>query len=228
MQRTILVTGASSGIGAATARALARRFRLVLVARRADRLRELCMAITADGGSAVAVAEDLGDQASYARIATACGPLDGLVNNAGVFELADGAEITAAHLERIWRINVTAPMLLTAACLPLLRPGSTIVNVSSAVVEAAFARCGAYTASKCALEGWSRVLREELRPRRIRVCLVAPGATDTEIWPADFAGADRAQMVRAADVGEAIAGAIGLHPAASCDRIVLTPASGAI
>src|SRR6185295_7854285 len=104
----------------------------------------------------------------------------------------------------------------------------TIVNVSSQVVEHAFAGCAAYTASKCALEGWSRVLREELRPRRIRVSVVAPGATDTEIWPPEFAGADRSRMVSAADIAAAVRMAIEAGPAASIDRMAITPQAGAI
>jgi 3-oxoacyl-[acyl-carrier protein] reductase len=119
-------------------------------------------------------------------------------------------------------------MLLTAALLPRLRPGGSVITVSSTVVENAFAGCAAYTASKCAIEGWSRVLREELRPRRIRVGVIAPGATDTEIWPAAFAGADRSRMVRAADIGEAARLMIEAPAATSFDRIAVSPSSGAI
>ncbi|MEK7413333.1 MAG: SDR family oxidoreductase [Planctomycetota bacterium] len=225
MQRTVLITGASSGIGAAVARALSGHFRLILVARRKDRLQALAKEV----GNAVVIAEDLTDPAACARIAAACsGGLDGLVNNAGAFATAACGEITTEHLERMLAINLRAPILLTAACLPHLRAGATIVNVSSRVVDQAFATCAAYTASKCGLEGWSRVLAEELRPRRIRVCIVAPGATDTEIWPPAFAAADRARMVRAADVAEAIRLAIEAHPNASFDRIAVTPQGGAV
>lgn len=225
MHRTVLITGASSGIGAAVARALAGRFRLILVARRADRLQSLAREV----GDAVVVAADLADPVAIPRVAAACvGGLDGLINNAGVFATAACADITAEHLDRMQAINVRAPMLLTAACLPHLRPGATIVNVSSRVVDEAFAGCGAYTATKCALEGWSRILAEEVRPRRIRVGIVAPGATDTEIWPPSYGTANRARMVRAADVAEAIRLMIEAHPAASFDRIAVTPQAGAL
>jgi short-subunit dehydrogenase len=121
-----------------------------------------------------------------------------------------------------------ALMLLTATLLPRLASGGVVVNISSTVVDNAFARCAAYTASKCAIEGWSRVLREELRPRAIRVGVIAPGATDTEIWPADFADADRSRMVRAADVAAAIRLMIEAPAATSFDRIAVTPGSGSV
>ena len=221
---TILITGASSGIGAAVAKALAPRHHLILVARRADRL-----AAVASGLDARMVVADLATADGLAAVVAAVdGPLHGLVNNAGVFALAAAGAIDSAHLARVWRINVDAPILLTAALLPRLGDGGCVVNISSGVVDQAFAGCGAYTASKCALEGWSRVLREELRPRHIRVGLVAPGATDTEIWPPEFANADRAKMVRAEDVAEAVRLIIEAPPNTAFDRIAVTPACGAL
>jgi serine 3-dehydrogenase len=222
---TVLITGASSGIGAAIARALAPRHDLILVARRADRLTALATEL---GPRHITITADLADPAGLAAVVAGVAELDVLVNNAGVFALANGDAITADHLDGLWRINVNAPMLLTAALLPRLRAGGSVINVSSAVVENTFTSCGAYTASKCALEGWSRVLREELRPRRIRVGILAPGATATEVWPAAFAGAERSRMVQAADVAEAARLMVEAPPATSFDRIAVTPSSGAI
>jgi len=221
---TILITGASSGIGAAIAQTLASRHRLILVARRRDQLTALAKSL-----EATAVVADLSTAEGIAATAAAVdGPLHALVNNAGIFAMAAGAAIDSAHLASIWRINVDAPLLLTAALLPRLTSGGSVVTISSAVVDHAFAQCGAYTASKCAVEGWSRVLREELRPRGIRVGLVAPGATDTEIWPADFANADRSHMVRASDVAEAVRLMIEAPPATAFDRIMVTPTRGSV
>jgi short-subunit dehydrogenase len=223
---TILITGASSGIGAACARSLAQRHDLILVARHAGRLDNLVHELP--GQHRVVVADLATTDGLACAAAAALQGIDALVNNAGIFTLADCARIDAAHLEELWRINVTAPMLLTAACLPHLRAGGSIVNISSIAVETPFAGCAAYTASKCALEGWSRVLREELRPHRIRVSVVAPGATDTAVWPASFANADRSQMIKPSCVADVVRHAIEAEPGMSMDRITLAPPGGAV
>lgn len=221
---TILITGAGSGIGAACARRLAPGNTLILVGR--DRARLDALAGSLPGSHRIVLADLARPEGPGLAAAAAADGLDGVVNNAGAFALARCEAIDAAHLEALWQINVAAPMLLTAACLPLLRAGGTVVNISSTAVDNAFAGCAAYTASKCALEGWSRVLREELRPRRIRVCVVAPGATDTPIWPAGTPEAARARMVAADDVAAAVHLAITLPAAAALDRVALTPAGG--
>lgn len=224
--RTVLITGASSGIGAACARALAHDHRLILVARRADRLAALLAGLPGTGHRSVAA--DLSADAGIAAAVAACpGELHAVVNNAGVFACAEGKAIDRAHLAGIWRLNVDAPLLLTAALLPRLATGGCIVNISSVAAEAAFAGCGAYSASKAALEAWSRCLREELRPRGVRVCVVAPGATATDIWPADHP-ADRTRMAAADDVAAAVRLALTAPPAASFDRIQVTPAAGPV
>ncbi|MCS6970432.1 MAG: SDR family NAD(P)-dependent oxidoreductase [Planctomycetota bacterium] len=222
---TILITGASSGIGAAAARLLAPRHELLLVARRRERLEALARELP----QARIVAADLASDGGLASVVAAVEqPLGALVHNAGVFVTARAEQIDRAHLERLWRINVDAPLLLTARLLPRLEPGGSIVVVSSIVAERAFAGCGAYTASKCALEGWARVLREELRPRRIRVGIVAPGATDTEIWPPEYARADRARMLRPEQVAEAVRLIIEAPAQAAYERITVTPQAGAV
>jgi short-subunit dehydrogenase len=223
---TILITGASSGIGAACARVLACEHRLVLVARRADRLAALLAELPGSGHRSVA-ADLASDEGIAAAAAAVDGELHALVNNAGIFACAEGAAIDRAHLAGIWRLNVDAPLLLTAALLPRLAAGGAIVNISSVAAESAFAGCGAYSASKAALEAWSRCLREELRPRGVRVCVVAPGATATDIWPAGHP-ADRSRMAAAADVAAAVRLAIVAPPAASFDRIQVTPTAGPV
>ncbi|MBA3709806.1 MAG: SDR family oxidoreductase, partial [Planctomycetes bacterium] len=184
-----IITGASSGIGEETCRSLAGRFRTVLVARRNDRLIALQQSIRGLGGEALAIPEDVTSVGAAQRIVAEAiahfGGFDAVVNNAGIFEVCATSAITAEHIERLWRLNVLAPMLLTQAALPHLiaRRSGTIVNVSSVAAEASFAGCGVYSATKAALESWSRVLREELRATGVRVGVIAPGATATAAWP---------------------------------------------
>jgi NADP-dependent 3-hydroxy acid dehydrogenase YdfG len=233
MNRVVLITGASSGIGAAIARALAGRCRLALVARRRDRLESLCAEITAAGGEAQAVVADLTAADAPARVVAAAvqrfGGLDAVINNAGIFETAAIGGITAEHIDRLWRLNVQVPMLLTQAALPHLRGrrGGWIVNISSVAAEASFTGCGVYAGTKAALDAWSRCLREELRGTNVRVAVVAPGATDTEVWPAEW-DAKRDRMSRAEDVAAAVRFVLEQPPTASIDRLVITPPGGAL
>jgi len=232
MNRVVLLTGASSGIGAATAKLLGASCRLVLVARRKDRLAEVVKAVVEAGGEAHGIVADLAvpgvpllvvDEA----IAT-CGGLDAVVNNAGVFATAAIGAISPEHLDTLWRINVVAPMLLTQAALPHLRGrrGGRIVNISSHAADEAFTGCGVYSATKAALEAWSRVLREELRGTNVRVGVIAAGATDTEAWPEAAKPADRSRMARAEDVAQAIRFMLDASATASIDRMVVMPPGG--
>jgi NADP-dependent 3-hydroxy acid dehydrogenase YdfG len=235
MNRVVLITGASSGIGEATALALAEHFRLVLVARRRDRLLDLVDRIHRQGGQAWAIAADLTGNGVPERVAEEAaqrggGELDALINNAGSFQTAAIGALDSDHAESLWRLNVHAPMMLTRAALPYLRGkrGGMIINVSSVVTEQTFTGCGVYTATKCAIEGWSRVLREELRGTNVRVGVIAPGATDTEIWPASTNDAQRQRMARAADVAAAIRLMLECPATANIDRLTITPPGGAL
>lgn len=235
----VLITGATSGIGAATARALAVDHAVVLVGRRTDRLSALVQELVArggpggQGGKAWGITADLtGEGVPRGVVDEAvakAGRLDALVNNAGVFETAGIGAVTPEHLDRLWRLNVLAPILLTQAALPHLRGarGGTIVQVSSHAAEIPFTGCGGYAASKAALEAWSRSLREELRGTQVRVAIVALGATDTEVWP-DGTNFDRTRMCRAEDIAQVIRTAVTLPASASLDRVVVTPPGGAL
>ncbi len=225
---TVLITGATSGIGAATARALAADHRLVLVGRRTERLAALVQEL---GGAAWGITADLTGTDVPRRVIdeaiAKAGRLDAIVNNAGIYATAAIGALTPEHVQEQWHLNVLVPMLVTQAALPHLRGarGGTIVNVSSVAAESAFTGCGAYAASKAALEAWSRCVREELRGTNVRVTVVAPGATDTEVWPAGTA-LDRTRMCRASDVAAVIRLAIVLPATASLDRVIVAPPSG--
>jgi uncharacterized protein len=201
MTYTALITGASSGIGEATARRLARDAdtRVILVARREPRLRALADEI---GPAASVIAADLTEADAPARIravieAELGGSLQMLVNNAGARWSADFADAGWANVERHMRINFEAPVRLTEALLPLLRaaaasaaPGATpdrrvcVVNVASTAARVGRPGAGAYSASKFALAGWSESLYNEERPHGVHVGLVLPGFVQTEGFPA--------------------------------------------
>jgi len=182
-----LVTGASSGIGEATARRLAREpgSRLVLVARREDRLRALADEL----GGATVIAADLIDEDAPARVARVVeeehGRLDLLVNNAGAAWRGRFGEAGWDNVRRHMELNFDATVRLTEALLPLLRRSapSSIVNVSSTAARVARGNSGAYSASKFALSGWSDALHLEERPHGVHVGVVMPGFISTEGFP---------------------------------------------
>jgi short-subunit dehydrogenase len=184
--RVMLVTGASSGIGEATARRLARepRSALVLVARREERLRALTDEL---GGSFLAL--DLVDDDAPERIRDHVlethARLDLLVNNAGASWRARFAEGGYENVQRTMAINFDAQVRLTDALLPLLRSSapSAIVNVASTAARVARAGTGAYSASKFALAGWSDALWAEEAAHGVHVGLVLPGFISTEGFP---------------------------------------------
>ena len=186
--RVMLVTGASSGIGAATARRLARepRAAVVLVARREDRLRSLASSLGEERVSWVAT--DLLDEEAPARVRDHLlarhGRLDLLIN-AGASWRARFADGGFENVRRTMAINFDAQVRLTEALPPLLRESapSAIVNVASTAARVARAGTGAYSASKFALVGWSDALRAEEARNGVHVGLVLPGFIATEGFP---------------------------------------------
>jgi short-subunit dehydrogenase len=188
-----VITGASSGIGEATARRLSREpgARLVLVARRRDRLEKLA----ADLGGATVVATDLTDPSAPEAVLEAVGRAHGgqlhvLVNNAGARWAGSFADAGWDNVERHMKINFEAPLKLTEALLPVMRATAkdnrhpvSIVNVSSTSGRVARANAGGYSAAKFALAGWSDSLAAEERPHGVHVGLVLPGFVATEGFP---------------------------------------------
>ncbi len=186
---TAVVTGASSGIGEATAKRLAREpgTELVLVARREDRLRALAESLPC---RATVLAADLTDADAPQRVADHVGEHLGglklLVNNAGSSWRAGFAEGGYANVHRHMELNFDAVVRLTEALLPTLRSSApaAIVNVASTAGRVARARTGSYSASKFALIGWSDALYAEEREAGVHVGLVLPGYIATEGFPA--------------------------------------------
>jgi short-subunit dehydrogenase len=201
MSYVALITGASSGIGEATARLLpARRphATVILVARRQERIAALAQELNradASGHDHIhAIAADLTVPEDIARVreevATRFGRLNLLVNNAGARWSSPFSEGGWANVAQTMAINFDAQVRLTEACLELLRAGAatpegaSIVNVASTAARVSRAGAGAYSASKFAFAGWSDALFGELRPEGIHVGLVNPGFIATEGFPA--------------------------------------------
>jgi short-subunit dehydrogenase len=185
-----VVTGASSGIGQATAIRLAREpgTELVLVARREELLRELAESLPC---RATWVAVDLTAPDAPQRVrdqleAEHGGRLDLLVNNAGAAWRGSFGETGYANVHRHMELNFDAVLRLTETLLPLLRASapSAIVNVASTAGRVARARTGAYSASKFALIGWTDALYAEEKPHHVHVGMVLPGFVETEGFPA--------------------------------------------
>jgi uncharacterized protein len=189
MTKVMLITGASSGIGEATARLLAREpeAALVLVARREQRLGQLAAELGEQRVSYVAA--DLTDEDAPERILEHVrerhGDLHLLVNNAGAAWRARFADGGYENVRRTMAVNFDAQVRLTEALLPLLRASapSAIVNVSSTAGRVARAGSGAYSASKFALAGWSDALWAEEQGNGVHVGLVLPGFISTEGFP---------------------------------------------
>lgn len=186
-----VITGASSGIGAATAVACGREgMRLALGARRTDRLERVAAEVRAAGGEARVVPTDVRDEAAVRALVdgtvSAWGRLDVLVNNAGVGMLAPVARTSAAEFDAIMRVNFLGAVHGVLAALPHMQRqrGGHIVNVASVLGKRASPFRAAYVASKFALVGFSEALRMELRGEGIHVTAVCPIGTATEFHEA--------------------------------------------
>jgi NADP-dependent 3-hydroxy acid dehydrogenase YdfG len=189
-----LITGASSGIGAATARRLAAEGAAVaLVARRRDRLEELAAAIGAEGGTALVVEADVTSEeqakAAVERAVAGLGRLDIVVNNAGIMLLGPALDTPVAEWDQMVAVNVQGVLYLTHAALPHLvraaqdspRQVADVVSVSSTAGRVARPGSSVYNLTKFGVVAFSEALRQELISQRVRVSVVEPGTVDTEL-----------------------------------------------
>lgn len=186
IDKVALVTGASAGIGLAVCRKLVEAgARVAMVARTQKTLEEAAASL---GGSARAVTFplDVGDLAALEalpqRVADRCGRLDFVINNAGVHRRGPLAERSVADLVAMVNVNLTAPIVLTRAALPLLPRGGAIVNVASLAGFLPVRDAATYSATKAGLRIFARAVDDELRPRGIAVCTVSPGPVDTDFF----------------------------------------------
>jgi short-subunit dehydrogenase len=194
----VVVTGASAGIGRATAVALVQSGANVVVsARRAERLQQLADDLAEEPGRCLVVAGDVQEetfaQALIARTVAEFGRVDVLINNAGLGHRSPLAEIPLADMQTIWNTNVMGLMAATQAAVAHMKQqgGGQIINVSSIVGQRPLPGSGVYCASKTAVNFLSRTLRTELRPYHITVTLVYPGLTATEFADAKLGQSGR-------------------------------------
>jgi NADP-dependent 3-hydroxy acid dehydrogenase YdfG len=233
-----VVTGASSGIGAATARALAANgYRVALLARRADRIGALADEL---GDAAIAIEADVTDRdslvAAAQRVDTELGGADVLVNNAGVMLLAPFTSEQRAEQRQMVEVNLLGAMTATEVFLDQLRDGGgDLVNISSVAGRTARAGNAGYAATKWGLNGWSEALRQELQPD-VRVIVVEPGAVATEL-PDHITHAQTREGVEqmyattaitADDIAQIIAFAVSRPRSVSLNEILVRPTAQAL
>lgn len=240
--RIAVVTGASSGIGEATATALAARgAKVALVARRKERLDALAGRIREAGGHALALAVDIGDREAVFRaaevVASELGVVDLLVNNAGVMLPAPIAERQHGDWSKMIDLNVTGVLTGIEAFLePLVAAGAKgradVINVSSIAAALTFPSFGVYCATKAAVTHLSRNLRTELGPKGVRVSVIEPGLVTTELadhvtdegakaWIEGARGS--IEFLRAEDIAEAIAFTASLPARVNISEITVLP-----
>ena len=229
--RTAVVTGASRGIGLATAQALAAAgARVAMLARGADQLRAGARAI---GDRALAIPCDVSDAAAVhhavAEIERTLGVPHILVSSAGVFHLEPVLSTSAAAFSSMLETNLVAPFRFVRAFLPQMtaRGDGHVITMGSIADRATFAGNGGYAASKFGLRALHQVMREELRGTGVRATLVSPGPVDTPLW--DRVDPDarpgftpRARMLSAAAVASAVVWAIEQPPAVNIDELRLS------
>jgi NAD(P)-dependent dehydrogenase (short-subunit alcohol dehydrogenase family) len=229
-----LITGATRGIGLAIARALAAEgCNLVITARDDKALRKLSRELAAAKIKILAHPCDVRDPHSVDALFRAARRefrrLDILINNAGIAH----ANLPVEKLPfPVWKdvleTNLDGMFLVTQAALAVMKRGGTIVNNLSIAATRVFAGSAAYNASKHAALGLTNTLREELRPKGIRVIALLPGATDTDIWTTLWPQAPRHKMMKPETVAQAVVQAILLPANATVESLEILPTAGAL
>jgi NADP-dependent 3-hydroxy acid dehydrogenase YdfG len=237
--KVALVTGASSGIGAATSIALAAEgAAVVLGARRIDRLDEVRSQIEADGGTAGVVELDVTREAqcsaAVAHALSEHGRLDIVINNAGLMLLGPILDADTTDWRRMIETNVLGLMYITHAALPSMvaRGSGDIVNISSVAGRVARLGSGAYNASKWAVNAFTESLRQEVTERGVRISVIEPGLVDTELREhitnagAKSAAADFAASMRglhADDIARAVVYVVTQPDYAAINEVLVRP-----
>ena len=229
-----LITGATRGIGRAIAQALAAQgCNLVLTGRDEKALHNISRELASAKTQILAQPCDVRDPQSvddlFRAIRRQCKRLDIVVNNAGIAH----ANLTVDKLplplwQDVLNTNLTGTFLVTQAALAIMKRGGTIVNNLSIAANRVFAGSAAYTASKHGALGFTNTLRDELRPKGIRVIALLPGATNTEIWKTFWPQAPRKKMMSPATIAAAVVNAILLPPNATVETLEILPTVGVL
>jgi NAD(P)-dependent dehydrogenase (short-subunit alcohol dehydrogenase family) len=232
--RLALVTGANRGIGFEIAAALAREgCDLVMTGRNEKTLGQSARKIEKLGVRVLAQTCDVRDPASVDYLFTLVRglrrPLDFLINNAGISHPSrDISELPYPVWRDVIETNLTGMFLITQAGLAVMKRGGMIVNNLSIAAERVFPGSAAYNASKHGALGFTDTLREELRPKGIRVVAVLAGATDTDIWETMWPKAPRGKMMLAATVARAVVNTLTLPADSVVEKIVIRPPGGTL
>jgi len=232
--RLALITGANRGIGLAIARALAREgCNLIITARDERALAKARIELENLNVHVLAQSCDVRSPDSvdylFARVRGLHKPLDILINNAGIgHPNRSVGELPYAAWMEVIDTNLNGLFLITQAALAVMKRGSTIVNNLSIAAERVFPGSAAYNASKHGALGFTNTLREELRPKGIRVIALMPGATDTAIWNTLWPKAPRRKMMSAETVAHTVVDALRLPENTTLEKIVVMPSSGTL
>jgi NAD(P)-dependent dehydrogenase (short-subunit alcohol dehydrogenase family) len=232
--KVALITGANRGIGLAIARTLAvEGCDLVITGRNLKTLTKVGRELANHKTRVLALICDVRDPAFVGELFAATRKhfrhLDILINNAGIAH----PNLSVANLpldswKEVIETNLTGMFLVTQHALPLMKRGSTIVNNLSISAKRVFPGLSAYNASKHGALGFTKTLREELRPRGIRVIALLPGATDTAIWDAFWPDAPRKKMMSAEAVAVAVVDALRLPEDSTVEELTLLPSAGTL
>jgi NAD(P)-dependent dehydrogenase (short-subunit alcohol dehydrogenase family) len=226
MPKTVVISGAGRGIGRATAQAFAAQgATVVLASRTAAELQALAEEIAAAGGVAVAVACDITAEPDVIRLMAAAsaqhGQIDVLVCAAGVARIAPFDQLALADWEETLRVNLTGTFLCCKHASASMAAGGLIVALGSIAGRAGFPHWSAYSAAKFGLIGFTQAIREELRPRGIRVSSIVAAAVDTPLW-ADVPGEwNRANMLQPAEVAQTILHVASTPPHIQMDEVMV-------
>lgn len=232
--KVALVTGANRGIGLAIARALASEgCQLVLAGRNQAELARAGRELRRQKIEVLTVACDVRDPKAIELLARQVKKqfrrLDVLVNNAGIgHDNRSVADLSYDDWREVMDTNLNGMFLVTHANLPLMKRGAVIVNNLSIAARRVFPGSSAYNASKHGALGFTNTLREELRPRGIRVIALLPGATDTAIWKTLWPDAPRKKMMSPETVATALVNAVVLPENSTMEEIILLPAAGTL